>query len=126
MFCDQITRPIDFHLIPSRNKQTPIHLFLPQCLNILINEKKKNVDSRLSIDNSVKNWSETERIESRLSPPEQKYLDPGQEGWNDIYIYPVYDTPHAAGNSRRGGIQEITPFVAAQRELPSQEFERIW
>lgn len=88
--------------------------------------KKKNVDSRLSIDNSVKNWSETERIESRLSPPEQKCLDPGQEGWNDIYIYPVYDTPHAAGNSRRRGIQEITPFVAAQRELPSQEFERIW
>lgn len=49
-------------------------------------KKKKNVDSRLSIDNSVKNWSETERIESRLSPPEQKCLDPGQEGWNDIYI----------------------------------------
>lgn len=55
---------------------------------------KKNVDSRLPIDNSVKNWSETERIESRLSPPEQKCLDPGQEGWNDIYIYTPYMTPH--------------------------------
>lgn len=68
-------------------KQTNPHSPIPSSMSQYLNKwKKKNVDSRLSIDNSVKNWSETERIESRLSPPEQKCLDPGQEGWNDIYI----------------------------------------
>lgn len=87
---------------------------------------KKNTDSPSTVALKI---DRKRRGSNRLLSSATKMFGPRSGGMKrHIYTHTPriwHHTPHAAGNSRRGGIQEITSFVAAQRELPSQEFERI-